>query len=39
MFQKGQVYENVYMIFVDAAGHSNVVRSNPRDVSDQAFDL
>lgn len=38
-FQKGQVYENVYMIFIDAAGHSNVVRSNPRDVSDQAFGL
>lgn len=39
MFQKGQIYENVYMIFVDAAGHSNVVRSNPRNASDQAFDL
>lgn len=38
-FVKGQVYENVYLIFVDASGHSNVVRSNPRDVSAQSFDL
>lgn len=39
LFLKGQVYENVYLVFVDASGHSNVVRSNPRDVSAQAFDL
>lgn len=39
VFSKGQVYENVYLIFMDASGHSNVVRSNPRDVSAQAFDL
>lgn len=39
LFVKDQVYENVYLVFVDASGHSNVVRSNPRDVSAQAFDL
>ena len=38
-FLKNQVYENVYFIFVDASGHSNVVRRNPKDVSTQAFDL
>ncbi len=39
MFIKDQVYENVYLVFIDASGHSNVVRSNPRDISSQAFDL
>lgn len=39
LFKKEQVYENVYLVFVDASGHSNVVRSNPRNVSTQAFDL
>lgn len=39
MFLKDQVYENVYLVFIDASGHSNVVRSNPRDISSQAFDL
>jgi Adenylate and Guanylate cyclase catalytic domain len=39
LFVKDQVYENVYLVFVDASGHSNVVRRNPRDVSAQAFDL
>lgn len=38
-FSKNQIYENVYLMFIDASGHSNVVRSNPRDVSTQAFDL
>lgn len=38
-FEKNQVYENVYLIFIDASGHSNVVKSNPKDVSEQAFDL
>lgn len=38
-FSKNQVYENVYFIFIDASGHSNVVRRNPKDVSTQAFDL
>ncbi|MFG3557846.1 hypothetical protein ACGGAQ_26040 [Micromonospora sp. NPDC047557] len=27
------------MIFVDAAGHSNIVANNPRDIAGQAFDL
>jgi hypothetical protein len=39
LFLKDTVYENVYLVFVDASGHSNVVRSNPKDVADQAFDL
>ena len=38
-FSKNQIYENVYFIFIDASGHSNVVRKNPKDVSTQAFDL
>lgn len=38
-FLKNQIYENVYLVFIDASGHSSVVRSNPRDVSTQAFDL
>lgn len=38
-FQKGVVYENVYLVFVDASGHSNVVRNNPKDIATQAFDL
>lgn len=38
-FVKDQVYENVYLVFIDASGHSDVVRSNPKDVSAQAFDL
>lgn len=38
-FLKDQVYDNVYLVFIDASGHSNVVKSNPKDVSVQAFDL
>lgn len=38
-FKNGQVYENVYLVFIDAAGHSNIVRSNPRDLAKEAFDL
>ncbi len=38
-FEPGVVYQNVYFIFIDAAGHSNIVKSNPIDVSIQAFDL
>lgn len=38
-FAKGQVYDNVFLVFIDASGHSNVVKNNPRDVSTQAFDL
>lgn len=39
LFLKDKVYQNVYLVFVDASGHSNVVRSNPGDVAAQAFDL
>jgi class 3 adenylate cyclase len=38
-FQPNQTYENVFLIFVDAAGHSNVVASNPRDLVYRAMDL
>lgn len=38
-FVKGQVYDNVFVVFIDASGHSNVVKNNPKDVSTQAFDL
>lgn len=39
LFLKGQVYENVYLVFIDASGHSNIVKNNPRDISSQVFDL
>ena len=35
----GNSYENVYLIFADAAGHSDIVASNPRDRAARAFDL
>ncbi len=35
----GRAYENVYLMSADAAGHSNVVASNPRDRVTRAFDL
>ncbi len=38
-FQVNRTYDNVFLIFVDAAGHSNVVAHNPRDQAGQAFDL
>lgn len=38
-FIKDQVYDNVFMVFIDASGHSNVVKNNPKDMSTQAFDL
>ncbi|MEV6695359.1 hypothetical protein AB0M35_28215 [Micromonospora sp. NPDC051196] len=38
-FQANRTYDNVFLIFVDAAGHSNVVAHNPRDLARQAFDL
>src|ERR1700743_2824418 len=34
-----QSYENVYLIFADASGYSNIVISNPRDRASQAFDF
>lgn len=37
-FEK-RVYENVYMVFIDASGHSNIVRSNPKNLSSQGFDF
>lgn len=38
-FLKGIVYDNVYLVFVDASGHSNVVQSNPKDIASHAFDM
>ncbi|GHV36088.1 hypothetical protein FACS18949_15080 [Clostridia bacterium] len=38
-FEKGMVYENVYLVFIDASGHSSIVKDNPKDVATQAFDL
>lgn len=39
LFEKNKVYENVYLVFVDAAGHSSIVKNNPKDMASQAFDL
>lgn len=38
-FKNGEVYEDVYFIFVDAANHSSIVNDNPKDIAEQAFDL
>lgn len=38
-FVKDNVYDNVFLVFIDASGHSNVVKNNPKDISTQAFDL
>lgn len=38
-FQMNHVYDNVYLVFIDASGHSNIVRNNPNDISSGAFDL
>ncbi|MGI8335876.1 hypothetical protein ACRYCC_38520 [Actinomadura scrupuli] len=38
-FQAGSTYDNVYLLFVDASGYSNIVDSNPRDKVTHAFDL
>jgi class 3 adenylate cyclase len=38
-FRDSLTYENVYFLFVDAAGYSTIVRSNPRDQAASAFDL
>lgn len=35
----GRTYPNAYMLFVDASGHSSVVRNNPQDVASEAFNL
>lgn len=39
MFQQGNTYENVYLIVLDAAGYSTLVRFNPRDQAARVFDL
>jgi class 3 adenylate cyclase len=38
-FDADRTYENVFLIFVDSAGHSSVVAANPRDRAARAFDL
>ncbi|HEX6354225.1 hypothetical protein [Actinophytocola sp.] len=32
-------YDNAYFIFIDAAGHSTIIRNNPRDRAADGFDL
>lgn len=39
MFSPNTDYRDVYMIFIDASGHSNVVKNNPIDLASRAFDL
>ncbi|WP_131738715.1 adenylate/guanylate cyclase domain-containing protein [Actinomadura roseirufa] len=38
-FRPGLTYDNVYILFLDAAGYSSIVRDNPRDRAAHAFDL
>ncbi|KUJ70522.1 aromatic ring-opening dioxygenase LigA [Streptomyces albus subsp. albus] len=38
-FQSDHTYEHVYLVFVDTAGYSSIVRDNPRDRAARAFDL
>src|SRR4051794_2906578 len=38
-FEAGRTYDNTYLIFVDASGHSSIVANNPRDRAAEAFDL
>lgn len=38
-FVKRKVYDNVFLVFIDASGHSNVVKNNPKDIAIQAFDM
>jgi class 3 adenylate cyclase len=38
-FETGRAYKNSYFLFIDAAGYSTVVASNPLDRVSQAFDL
>lgn len=38
-FTKDYLYDNVFFVFIDASGHSNVVKNNPKDKSTQAFDF
>jgi class 3 adenylate cyclase len=39
IFVAGTTYDNVYFLFVDAAGYSSIVSHNPRDRAAHAFDL
>jgi class 3 adenylate cyclase len=38
-FESGRAYEHVFLIFIDAAGHSSVVVNNPSDLVYRAMDL
>lgn len=38
-FQADRTYDHVYLVFVDTAGYSTIVLSNPRDRAAHAFDL
>lgn len=38
-FKQHETYENVFLVFIDAAGHSNIVKKNPRDKAIRGFDL
>lgn len=38
-FQENKVYDSVFMIFVDASGHSDIVKHNPRALAAKGFDL
>ncbi|WP_412516018.1 hypothetical protein K8Z49_32500 [Actinomadura madurae] len=39
IFQAGQAYDNVYFLFLDAAGYSSIVNLNPRDRVAHAFEV
>jgi class 3 adenylate cyclase len=39
LFRANSTYDNVYFLFVDAAGYSSIVSLNPRDRAAHAFDL
>ncbi|MGK5552714.1 hypothetical protein ACSNOI_13965 [Actinomadura kijaniata] len=39
MFEADRAYDNVYFLFIDAAGYSGIVEENPRDIAARAFDL
>jgi len=38
-FDADRTYENVFLIFVDSAGHSSIVAANQRDRAESEFDL
>jgi class 3 adenylate cyclase len=38
-FEPNQTYDNVFLLFIDAAGHSSLVADNPADVVYRAMDL